>query len=89
MKIKLSELSVVYPALVKLAQVNLPIKVSFSLIRYSKNIENEFKIFIELREKIFKKYGTREDDNIVIKAGQENLVEGVQRPKEGLAPRMN
>ncbi|HUS49755.1 MAG TPA: hypothetical protein VMZ91_06295, partial [Candidatus Paceibacterota bacterium] len=54
------------PALVKLAQVNLPIKVSFSLIRYSKNIENEFKIFIELREKIFKKYVTREDDNIVI-----------------------
>jgi len=89
MKIKLSELSLAYPALVKLAQVNLPIKVSFSLLRYSKHIESEFKIFSELREKVFKKYGQQEGNNIVIKAGQENLVEGVQRPKEGLAPWMN
>jgi len=66
MKIKLSELSLAYPALVKLAQVNLPIKVSFSLLRYSKHIESEFKIFSELREKIFKKYGEQEGNNIVV-----------------------
>jgi len=75
MKIKLGELFTAYPSLIKLAQIDFPIKISYMLLRYSKNIEEEFKILSEAREKIFRKYGNPDETGQSIVVPTEKMEE--------------
>ena len=52
------------PALEKIASVDLPLKLLYSLKKFMEKLEREMKFFNEERDKLILKYGEQEDDGM-------------------------
>ena len=50
------------PALEKIASVDLPLKLLYSLTKLMEKLEREMRFFNEERDKLIMKYGEQEDD---------------------------
>ena len=63
--VKVGELKVIESSLSKLAASDLPIKFSWKLSKFIRQIQEEFKILEEQRVKLVSKYASEEDKNRV------------------------
>ena len=65
MKLKLSDISLMSPALtnlIKQEDVKLPVRTSFKLSKIIKTLSNELSSVEETKIKLFKKYGSQNED---------------------------
>jgi uncharacterized protein (DUF342 family) len=62
-KIYLGEIDSILTSLDSLVNKELPIKLSYSLSKLIKNLESEYKILMEKRNKLIDKYAERDDKN--------------------------
>lgn len=74
MNTKMINIASAFPALQKLASVELPLKLLYSVSRLLDKIEPEMTFYNSERDKLIIKYGEREDDG-AFKIKQENMAE--------------
>lgn len=74
MNTKMINIASAFPALQKLASVELPLKLLYSVSRLLDKIEPEMTFYNSERDKLIIKYGEREDDG-AFKIKQENMAD--------------
>jgi len=75
MKVKLSDVYVSVPVLTKLLDLELPINVSYKVMKLVNNLNTELKNIEEQRVKLVKKYSNNEQNTVTEEKKQEFLNE--------------
>jgi hypothetical protein len=83
-KIYLGNLDSILMSLQTLINKELPIKISYSLSKLEKTLENEYKLLIEKKNELINKYAERDEKNKVVLLEPDEFGRQEIKIKEGL-----